>query len=360
MMTAPNPPMQTRTLPYGAVAIAEAAALIRAGQPVAIPSETVYGLAADATDSGAVARIYAAKGRPSFNPLIVHVLDLAAAERIALFDATARALAAAFWPGPLTLVLPVRADAGIASLVTAGLATVAIRVPAHRAMRALIAAAGVPLAAPSANASGAISPTRAAHVVASLGGRIALVVDDGPTAAGVESTIVSGLQVLRPGPVTAEDLARFGEDAASRPSRFPGEGRGPGESDVQVGAALSSDPATPGPRPSPGKRVKEEEEGEAAIVTAPGQLASHYAPNKPLRLNATEAEADEYLIGFGDVAGDTSLSAHGDLTEAAAKLFDTLHLADASDRARIAIAPIPLDGIGTAINDRLRRAAHRD
>ncbi|WP_010219014.1 L-threonylcarbamoyladenylate synthase [Sphingomonas sp. PAMC 26621] len=357
MMTAPNPPMQTRTLPYGAVAIAEAAALIRAGQPVAIPSETVYGLAADATDSGAVARIYAAKGRPSFNPLIVHVLDLAAAERIAVFDATARALAAAFWPGPLTLVLPVRPDGGIASLVTAGLDTIAIRVPAHRAMRALIAAAGVPLAAPSANASGAISPTRAAHVVASLGGRIALVVDDGATAAGVESTIIAGLQVLRPGPVTAEDLARFGDNPPAPPLHFPGEGRGPVEGDLQASAALSSDPASPGPRPSPGKQGKE---GEAAIITAPGQLASHYAPNKPLRLNATEAEADEYLIGFGAIDGDTSLSAHGDMTEAAAKLFDALHLADGSDRVRIAIAAIPLDGIGTAINDRLRRAAHRD
>jgi L-threonylcarbamoyladenylate synthase len=360
MMTAPNPPIQTRTLPYGAVAIAEAAALIRDGQPVAIPSETVYGLAADATDSGAVARIYAAKGRPSFNPLIVHVLDLAAAERIAVFDATARALAAAFWPGPLTLVLPVRADAGIASLVTAGLDTIAIRVPAHRAMRALIAAAGVPLAAPSANASGAISPTRAAHVVASLGGRIALVVDDGATEAGVESTIVAGLEVLRPGPVTAEDLARFGDNSPAPPLHFPGEGRGPGEGDVQASSALSSDSATPGPRPTPGKRVKEEGEREAAIVTAPGQLASHYAPNKPLRLNATEAEADEYLIGFGQTVGDTTLSAHGDLTDAAAALFDALHRADASDRARIAIAPIPSDGIGTAINDRLRRAAHRD
>ncbi|WP_242139787.1 L-threonylcarbamoyladenylate synthase [Sphingomonas sp. TREG-RG-20F-R18-01] len=357
MMTAPNPPMPTRTLPYGAAAIAEAAALIRSGQPVAIPSETVYGLAADATDSAAVARIYAAKGRPSFNPLIVHVLDLAAAERIARFDATARALAEAFWPGPLTLVLPVRVDAGIASLVTAGLDTIAIRVPAHRAMRALIAAAGVPLAAPSANASGAISPTRAAHVVASLGGRIALVVDDGATAAGVESTIVAGLEVLRPGPITAEDLARFRGDSAIPPLRFPGEGRGPGEGDLQASAALSSALLATGPRPSPGKQGKER---EAAIITAPGQLASHYAPTKPLRLNATEAEADEYLIGFGAIGGDTSLSARGDLTEAAANLFDALHLADGSARARIAIAAIPLDGIGTAINDRLRRAAHRD
>jgi L-threonylcarbamoyladenylate synthase len=195
--------------------------------------------------------------------------------------------------------------------------------------------------------------------VASLGGRIALVVDDGATEAGVESTIVYGLQVLRPGPVTAEDLARFGDISPAPPLHFPGEGRGPVEGDVQASTALSSDPATPGPRPSPGKRVKAGEEGEAAIITAPGQLASHYAPNKPLRLNATEAEADEYLIGFGEVAGDASLSAHGDLTDAAAALFDALHRADASDRARIAIAPILLDGIGAAINDRLRRGSAR-
>ena len=334
MMTAPNPPMPTRTLPYGDAAIAEAAALIRAGQPVAIPTETVYGLAADATDSVAVARIYAAKGRPSFNPLIVHVLDLAAAERIAVFDPDARALAEAFWPGPLTLVLPLRADTEIASLVTAGLATVAIRVPAHRAMRALIAASGVPLAAPSANASGAISPTRAAHVLASLGGRIALVVDDGPTAAGVESTIVAGLRVLRPGPITAEEIAR----ALPR-------------SHAMLIATGLQHP--------PGKRA-EGEHAEAAVVTAPGQLASHYAPNKPLRLNATGAGPDEYLIGFGPVVGDMTLSATGDLTEAAARLFDALHTADASGSARIAIATVPERDIGVAINDRLRRAAHRD
>ncbi|MET0307986.1 MAG: L-threonylcarbamoyladenylate synthase, partial [Sphingomonas sp.] len=177
-------PTNPSILPYGEAAIAEAAALIRAGQCVAVPTETVYGLAADATDSAAVAGIYAAKGRPSFNPLIVHVADLAAAERIATFDAAARDLAMRFWPGPLTLVLPLRADAGIASLVTAGLETIAIRVPAHRAMQALLAASGKPLAAPSANASGAISPTRASHVVASLAGRIPLVIDDGATEAG--------------------------------------------------------------------------------------------------------------------------------------------------------------------------------
>ena len=223
-MTAPNPPFVTRTLPYGEAAIAEAAALIAAGQPVAVPTETVYGLAADATDSAAVARIYAAKGRPSFNPLIVHVLDLAAAERIAVFDEDARALAA-FWPGPLTLVLPLRADAGIAALVTAGLETIAIRVPAHRAMRALLKASSKPLAAPSANASGGISPTRAAHVLASLDGRIALVIDDGATEAGLESTIVMGREVLRPGPITADDLSRI-----LSAMLHPGESRGPAAS----------------------------------------------------------------------------------------------------------------------------------
>ncbi|MEG3177078.1 L-threonylcarbamoyladenylate synthase [Sphingomonas sp. RB3P16] len=323
-MIPPNPPFTTQTLPYGEAAIAAAAALILTGQPVAIASETVYGLAADATDSAAVARIYQAKGRPSFNPLIVHVLDLAAAEAIAEFDPVARALAEAFWPGPLTLVLPLRVGAGIAAAVTAGLPTIALRVPAHRAMRALIAASGKPLAAPSANASGAISPTQAAHVVASLDGRIALVVDDGATESGLESTIVAtagGLRVLRPGPITAEALARFG--------------------------TLSP--------------VTEKADSLAApAITAPGQLESHYAPSKPLRLNATTAAPDEYLIGFGTIAGTATLSPTADLVDAATNLFAALHAADASPSARIAIAPIPSEGIGAAINDRLKRAAHRD
>jgi L-threonylcarbamoyladenylate synthase len=319
-------PTNPRILPYGAAAIAEAAEVIRAGGCVAVPTETVYGLAADASDSRAVAGIYAAKGRPSFNPLIVHVPDLAAAERIALFDAVARDLATRFWPGPLTLVLPVRGDAGIASLVTAGLDTIAIRVPDHRAMQALLAATGKPLAAPSANASGSISPTRAAHVAASLAGRIPLVIDDGPTPAGVESTIVQGNRILRPGPLDKEDL-------------FPCESRGP-ESEVQ-----SFDRA--------GLLLSQEHE-----VTAPGQLASHYAPGKPLRLDATERGEGEWLIGFGDIAGDDTLSVRGDLIEAAANLFDALHRADAGPAAAIAVAPIPADGIGIAINDRLRRAAH--
>ena len=319
-MSAPNPPFATRTLPYGDGAIAAGAALITGRQPVAVPTETVYGLAADATDSAAVARIYAAKGRPSFNPLIVHVADLAQAEALAVFDAGALALAAAFWPGPLTLVLPLRAGAPIASLVTAGLDTIAIRVPAHRAMQALIAATGKPLAAPSANASGGISPTRAAHVLASLGGRIPLIIDDGATLAGLESTIVipsvilgEPTMLLRPGPIDADAI----EAVLGRP----------------LAAA-------------------------AGGIIAPGQLASHYAPVKPLRLNAVAAAPGEWLIGFGDVGGDDTLSRTGDLVEAAARLFDQLHRADASAAAAIAVAPVPQRGLGVAINDRLARAAH--
>ncbi len=314
----------TKTLPYGEAAIAEAARVIAAGGCVAVPTETVYGLAADATDSDAVASIYAAKGRPSFNPLIVHVPDLAAAEALAVFDDDARTLAGRFWPGPLTLVVPVRPGA-VSSLVTAGLDTVAVRVPAHRAMQALLRATGTPLAAPSANASNRISPTRAEHVLATLEGRIALVIDDGPTSAGLESTIVDArtAEVLRPGTITLGDL-------------FPGQGRGPATTQSETG-----------PRPSPGH------------VIAPGQLALHYAPTKPVRLNATSAHTDEWLIGFGAITGDDTLSASGNLAEAAARLFDALHRADASDRGRIAVAPIPADGLGDAINDRLRRAAHR-
>ncbi|RIA44479.1 translation factor SUA5 [Hephaestia caeni] len=318
-MLVPNTPGTTRTLRYGTAAIAEAAALIAAGEPVAVPTETVYGLAADATNPHAVARIYAAKDRPSFNPLIVHVRDVAAAERIGMFDADARALAGRFWPGPLTLVVPLKPDAEIAALVTAGLDTIALRVPRHRAMQALLDATGKPLAAPSANASGSISPTRAAHVVASLGGRIPLVIDDGATEAGLESTIVKGCTILRPGPITAIDVRQY----------VAGEGRGP----------VSN-------RPGGG-------------LESPGQLPSHYAPSKPLRLHATDAADDEWLIGFGAIAGDDTLSATGDPVEAAARLFDALHHADAAPRSRIAVAPVPAEGIGIAINDRLRRAAHR-
>jgi L-threonylcarbamoyladenylate synthase len=309
-MAAQNP----RILPYGVAALAEAAAVIRGGGIVAVPTETVYGLAADARNGEAVARIYAAKGRPSFNPLIVHLPDVAAGRAIAEFDERAGWLAEAFWPGPLTQVLPLRTDAGIAGIVTAGLATIALRVPAHRAMQGLLAESGAVLAAPSANASGGISPTRAEHVAASLGGAVDLIIDDGRTTAGIESTIVSGGRILRPGPVTAEDLARFA-----------------------IG------PGTTG-----------------GTITAPGQLASHYAPSKPVRLEAMSARDDEWLVGFGAVAGDDTLSAAGDPVEAAANLFDALHRADASGRATIAVASVPEAGLGAAINDRLRRAAHRD
>jgi L-threonylcarbamoyladenylate synthase len=318
-------PTNPRILPYGTAAIAEAAALIAAGECVAVPTETVYGLAANALDGEAVARVYAAKGRPSFNPLIVHVPDLEAAQRIAAFDARARILAEAFWPGPLTLVLPVRPSAGIAGIVTAGLETIAIRVPGHRAMQALLAAAGVPLAAPSANASGGVSPTRAGHVAQSLGGRIPLVIDDGATPHGLESTIVREVfghtRVLRHGPVTVEMLRATVPHAIDVPPDW-------------------FDP------------------GDDAI-DAPGQLASHYAPAKPLRIGAPRGGEDEWMIGFGATGGDDNLSERGDSVEAAARLFDALHRADASDKPRIAIAPVPSDGLGAAINDRLRRAAHR-
>jgi len=288
--------------------MAEAARLILAGDPVAVPTETVYGLAADATNAAAVARIYEAKGRPSFNPLIVHVPDLAFAERIGELSAEARTFATRYWPGPLTLVIPLRAGAEIASIVTAGLPTVGIRVPAHPAMQALLRAVRRPLAAPSANVSGAISPTRAEHVLKSLGGRIPLIIDAGVTERGLESTIVGAtggpLRLLRPGPI---------------------------QFDLKIEQA---------------KRVE-----------APGQLESHYAPSKPLRLNAKEWAPDEFLIGFGTVHGDADLSPAGDLVEAAARLFDLLHQADASPKPRIAVAPIPEEGLGMAINDRLRRAA---
>jgi L-threonylcarbamoyladenylate synthase len=301
--------MQTRVLPFSDEAIAGAARLIAAGEPVAIPTETVYGLAADATNAQAVARIYEAKGRPSFNPLIVHVIDLDSAARIAELSPALRSLAEDHWPGPLTIVAPLRSGSGIASLVTAGLPTIALRVPSHRAMRALLRATGGPLAAPSANASGSISPTRAEHVLRSLDGRISLIVDDGPSPGGIESTIIaeSGgkLRLLRRGPM-----------------------------DIP-GAELAS----------------------GSGIEAPGQLASHYAPSKPLRLGATAAAGDEYLIGFGEIAGDSNLSPSGDLVEAASRLFDLLHQADASAKARIAVAPVPAAGLGAAINDRLDRAA---
>jgi len=301
--------METRVLPFSDDAITEAARLIGKGQPVAVPTETVYGLAADATNAEAVARIYEAKGRPSFNPLIVHVLSLDRAREIADLGALSIELAEQHWPGPLTIVAPLKSDSGIAQLVTAGLATIALRVPSHRAMRALLEAIGRPLAAPSANASGSISPTRAAHVMRSLNGRIPLIIDDGASPGGIESTIVSEtdgkLRLLRRGPIEI-----------------------PGADAVEDGK-----------------------------IQAPGQLASHYAPSKPLRLNAKTCAEDEFLIGFGALEGDSNLSSSGDSVEAAARLFELLHKADDSPKARIAVAPVPDSGLGLAINDRLRRAA---
>lgn len=296
----------------------EAARVIVRGGTVAVPTETVYGLAARADDDAAVAGIYRAKGRPDFNPLIVHVPDVTAAEALAVFDDRARALAQAFWPGALTMVVPLHEGAGLAPAVSAGLPTVALRCPAHPVMQALLKTCGLPLAAPSANRSGGVSPTSAAHVAASLGDRVDLILDGGETQQGIESTIV-GLRadgswsMLRPGPITEAQIAGVLGGSS---------------------AAMTS-----------------------AKIEAPGQLASHYAPGKPVRLDAARAEAGEFLIGFGDVTGDVTLSASGDLAEAAARLYACLHLGAAAAEPRIAVAPIPDHGIGVAINDRLRRAA---
>lgn len=311
--------MQTEHLLPDPNGMARAASLLAQGQVVAIPTETVYGLAGDARNGTAVARIYAAKGRPSFNPLIVHVADLDAARAIATVTPEAERLADAHWPGALTLVLPLRPEAGIASLVTAGLTTIALRIPAHPTAQALLRLTG-PLAAPSANASGRISPTRADHVLdpnGGLDGRIAAVLDAGPCPVGVESTIVGWTDgratLLRPGGIPAETLASA------------------------LGYPLADH------KPDPG------------APNAPGQLTSHYAPQAPLRLNAADPRPDETHIAFG-TSGSFSLSETGDLTQAAARLFDTLRRADRTGRP-IAVAPIPDHGLGAAINDRLRRAA---
>lgn len=317
MMTGSNPLGHGRIAKADSAAIAEAAERLLVGDVVAIPTETVYGLAADASNAAAVANIYRTKGRPDFNPLIVHVPDHAAAEQLAQFDERAAMLAFRFWPGPLTLVLPLQPDAPVAKAVTAGLPTIALRCPAHPVMQAVLKQSGLVLAAPSANRSGGISPTRAEHVARSFGDAMPLVLDSGPCSAGLESTIVAvrdnGWQLLRPGPVTADEITQ-----------------------------LLGEPPLP---------VTE------ARIEAPGQLASHYAPSKPVRLNVTEAASYEWHIGYGSIAGDDNLSKVGDLAEAAARLFDALHKADASAKKAIAIAPIPDEGIGVAINDRLRRAA---
>jgi len=309
--------VMTRMLLPDTDGLARAVALLRAGDLVAFPTETVYGLGGDARSDRAVAGIFAAKGRPRFNPLIVHVPDLAAARAFAVFSQTAVVLADAFWPGPLTLVLPLRAGHGLSALVTAELPTVAIRVPAHPVARALLAAFGGPLAAPSANPSGRVSPTRAEHVMAGLQGRIAAVIDGGACAVGVESTIV-GLHavptLLRPGGVAAEAI----EDV------------------LGLRLAMAGD-----------------------AITAPGQMASHYAPGARVRLDVTMPAKGDTFVGFGAMDAALSLSVTGDLTEAAANLFQMLRTADvlAGPQGTIAFAPIPETGLGRAINDRLRRAA---
>lgn len=314
--------MTTETATAGA--ITHAAAILRAGRLVAFPTETVYGLGADATNARAVAAVFEAKGRPRFNPLIVHVPDMEAAAALGRLTDVGRKLADAFWPGPLTLVLEKQPECPVAELATAGLDTIAIRMPAHRIAQALLRAAQVPVAAPSANRSGHVSPTMAAHVAADLGDRVAMILDGGATPVGLESTVVEATGdepvVLRLGGIAREDIARV----LGRP--------------VTVAA------------------------GEADKPASPGMLARHYAPNARLRLDAREARPGEALLAFGpqvpDHAGQTlNLSPSGDLVEAAANLFAALRTLDASGAAAIAVMPIPEQGLGEAINDRLRRAA---
>jgi len=303
----------------GKTEIDQAAAALRSGKLVAFPTETVYGLGADATDDRAVARIFEAKGRPSFNPLIVHVPDAEAARRFVSIDPLSQKLADAFWPGALTLVLPRLADCPVSLLCSAGLETLAIRVPAHPLAHDLLTEAGVPVAAPSANPSGRLSPTTAEHVQAGLGDRVDVVLDGGPCGVGVESAVVGVFDgkpvLLRPGGVAAEEI-----EAVAGPLARPSE-----------------DPAAP---------------------QSPGMLASHYAPRRPVRLNAAKAERNEILLGFGpDAPAGPNLSAIGDPVEAAANLFRMLHYLDGEDGRGIAVMPIPETGLGLAINDRLRRAA---
>ena len=308
--------------------IADAARIILSGGLVAMPTETVYGLAADASNGIAVARIFEAKGRPRFNPLIVHVADLDAARSLARFTDKAEKLAAAFWPGPLTLVLKRKVDAVISDLVTAGLPTIAIRIPGHPAAQALLKSCNKPLAAPSANRSGHVSPTTAEHVAADLDGRIDMILDGGPCQVGIESTVLDASgdspALLRPGSISAEAVA----DALDLP---------------RLEAVTTETSSTSAPK-------------------SPGQLASHYAPNAKLRLNANSPLQGEALLAFGrEIPTHTgpmiNLSETGDLREAAANLFAALRTLDASGCSSIAVLPIPGEGLGEAINDRLLRAA---
>lgn len=299
--------------------LARAAALLAEGELVAFPTETVYGLGGDARSDTAVARIFEAKGRPRFNPLIVHLPDLEAARGIAVFDDLAERVASAFWPGPLTLVLPLHPSARLSPLVTADLPSVAIRVPEHPVAQNLLKKFGGPVAAPSANPSGKVSPTRAGHVLSGLNGRIAAVVDGGACAVGLESSI----------------LGLVGEPAILRPGGIPAEAL-----EACLGHPLASG-------------------GDSAKPSAPGQLLSHYAPAAPVKLNVAKIEPGEFWLGFGPEAAkaDLNLSETGDLVEAAANLFHYLREADANATGPIAVSPIPEKGLGRAINDRLRRAA---
>jgi L-threonylcarbamoyladenylate synthase len=313
----------TRVLAADASAIAKAAQVLRAGGLVAFPTETVYGLGADAADGEAVARLYAAKGRPAFNPLIAHIAHIDLAHRLGRFDANAEKLAAEFWPGPLTLVLPRRPDFPISDLALAGLDTVALRMPKHPVARALLTEFGGPIVAPSANRSGHVSPTDAEHVLADLDGRVDLVLDGGACAVGLESTIVASLgepTLLRPGGVARDEIERV------------------------LGLPLASISG-----------------GEADAPLAPGMLSSHYAPRARLRLNAARAEQGEALLAFGTAPAANgpvlNLSEGGDLVEAAANLFSHLRALDASGAQRVAVMSIPHEGLGEAINDRLARAA---
>ncbi|WP_137045650.1 L-threonylcarbamoyladenylate synthase [Pseudolabrys sp. FHR47] len=319
-----NAEPQTRVLPADPAAIETASACLAAGGLVAFPTETVYGLGADATQGEAVARLYAAKGRPAFNPLISHVAGLEAARTLARFNPDAEQLAGAFWPGPLTLVLPKQPDCPVSDLATAGLDSIALRIPAQRTARALLTAFGKPVVAPSANRSGHVSPTDAKHVLADLRGRIDLILDDGPCPVGVESTIVGLLgepTLLRPGGLPRADIERV----LGRPLRTP-------DRTVDEDAPL-----------------------------APGMLASHYAPRATMRLNVREPREGEALLAFGPApafAGPVlNLSPSGDLVEAAAKLFSHLRRLDAAGVKAIAVMPVPNEGLGEAINDRLARAA---
>jgi L-threonylcarbamoyladenylate synthase len=322
--------LATRIARPDAATIADAAAILAAGGLVAFPTETVYGLGADATNGQAVARLYAAKGRPAFNPLIAHVADLAAARRLARFDADAERLAAALWPGPLTQVLPKAAGSLVAELATSGLDTIAVRAPDHPVARALLDAFGKPIVAPSANRSGHVSPTTAAHVEADLSGRVDLIIDGGPTTVGVESTIIACL----------------GEAVLLRPGGVPRAAI-----EAALGRKLADAPASAA--------------AEADAPLAPGMLASHYAPHTRLRLNATDVRSGEVLLAFGAPPAGISLPANkvrnlsprGDLIEAAANLFSYLRALDALGATTIAVVPIAHEGLGEAINDRLARAA---